>query len=99
MPLTPNKTIFVDVDGTLMLANGELNERLLKWIDAKLRKGFQFSLRSMRGAEHALNTATKFNVSNRFLNFLSKPGAIVDDHGWRWIKFSKAIPLSRICKL
>ena len=93
----PPKVIFIDVDGTL-IQKGILNEKLIKWCKDKKNNGFKLTLWSARGEEHAKKVAMLFKVSDIFDYIISKPGYIVDDLGWRWIKFTRVISLIDIAK-
>ena len=84
------KCIAIDVDGTLLIS-GKLNEKLAAWITEKHQAGFETILWSARGRDHALKVAQHFNLQGSFSAIISKPGYIVDDKGWSWIKYTKRI--------
>lgn len=90
MPPPPPKVIAIDVDDTLQ-HRGNPNTRLIKWCKAKRDDGFVLILWSSRGENHARNVAKSFDITDLFSVICSKPGYIVDDQGWGWIKYTKAI--------
>ena len=77
------KTLACDVDGTLVI-NGRLNTRLVSYLKQKKTEGFMLYLWSMQGEAHALQTATFWKVDHLFDIFISKPGYIADNEGWKW---------------
>jgi hydroxymethylpyrimidine pyrophosphatase-like HAD family hydrolase len=89
-PYPPQKVIAVDVDGTL-INKGNLNTSLVKWCKLRKSEGFSLMLWSARGERYARNVAEYHQVSDCFDLITSKPGYIVDDMGWSWIKFTKVI--------
>lgn len=89
-PYPPQKTIAVDVDGTLFL-NGILNEKLRDWCKEKKAQGFTIMLWSARGKEYAQLAATKAVMNDVFDAVISKPGYVVDDQGWQWTKYTRVI--------
>ena len=86
----PSKCIGIDVDGTLLI-HGKLNKILADWIKDKHEEGFETVLWSARGRSHALNVARSFDIESYFDAIISKPGYIVDDLGWSWIKYTRVI--------
>jgi predicted mannosyl-3-phosphoglycerate phosphatase (HAD superfamily) len=86
----PPRTIAIDVDGTLQ-RRGEPNLPLLEWCREKKSAGFTLVLWSSRGEDHARKFATLFGVQDLFDHILSKPGYIVDNHGWSWIQYTRVI--------
>ena len=46
---------------------------------------------SSRGEAHARKYAELFGVMDVFDMICSKPGYIVDDQGWGWIKYTRVI--------
>lgn len=86
----PSKVIAVDVDGTLIIF-GVLNRNLVQWCRYQKEKGFKLMLWSARGEDHARNTATKHGIEDLFHVICGKPGYIVDDLGWSWIKYTRHI--------
>jgi len=87
------KVIAVDFDGTLY-RNGGINERLVEWCRRKRAEGFSLILWSARGQELCERAVTEFKLQDVFNHVISKPGYIVDDWGWRWVKFTKVIRTS-----
>ena len=86
----PAKVIAIDVDGTLMV-RGEINAPLCGWIKEKKRKGFHVILWSARGMRHAQGVARKAGMDEVFDTIIGKPGYIVDDRGWGWVKFTRVL--------
>jgi hydroxymethylpyrimidine pyrophosphatase-like HAD family hydrolase len=86
----PPKVIAVDVDDTLQV-RGFPNLRLIEWCREKKRQGYFLMLWSSRGQRHAENYAKKFGVLDIFDLICSKPGYVVDDQGWGWVKYTKVI--------
>lgn len=86
----PTRTIAVDVDGTLH-TNGILNARVVEFCERQKDNGFTLNLWSARGKEYAQAAAEKFGVSHLFDDIISKPGYILDDQGWNWIKYTQII--------
>ena len=86
----PPKVIAVDVDGTLLI-RGEINQKLVDWCKYKKKAGFCLILWSSRGEKHAANIAYKAGLTGVFDTIISKPGYVVDDKGWRWIKYTIVI--------
>ena len=86
----PQRTIAVDVDGTLIVGS-QPNAKLIEWCWRMKNEGFRLMLWSARGHDHALNAAKFCEVIELFDSIESKPGYIVDDFGWSWIKFTKII--------
>ena len=82
------KVIAVDVDGTLVGNDGALNSDLVEWCKNRKAAGFSLFLWSSRGETYAKETARRFEIEYLFDHILSKPGYIVDDHGWSWINFT-----------
>ena len=87
--MTQDRTIAVDVDGTLF-AGGKINERLVAWLAEKKSQGFVLILWSARGAEYAGNAAA-LCPAGLLSVIISKPGFIVDDTGWGWIRYTKVV--------
>ena len=90
-----NKVIFIDVDGTLKLSIG-LNQTLVDWCRTRKNEGFEIVLWSARGRVYAENYANQHERADLFSVIVSKPGYIVDDKGWGWIKYTNAIDLGEI---
>jgi hydroxymethylpyrimidine pyrophosphatase-like HAD family hydrolase len=92
------KTIAVDVDGTL-IHGSSVNEPLIAWLRVRKEEGHELILWSARGREHARRAARVTETESLFDAIISKPGRIVDDLGWSWIKWTKIIHPSRISSL
>ena len=86
----PTKTLAVDVDGTLH-DRGLVNENVVSFCRRKKEAGFYLILWSARGAEYATQAAKDHGVEDIFDVIISKPGFILDDQGWSWIKFTEVI--------
>ena len=86
----PQKCIAIDVDGTLLI-NGKLNQKLADGVLRRKKEGFETILWSARGKDHAFKVADHFNICDYFDSIISKPGYIVDDLGWSWIKYTKKL--------
>lgn len=86
----PPKVIAVDVDGTLLI-NGKIDRKLVDWCRRKKLDGFYIILWSARGMQHAIDVSRDGNIVDVFDTIISKPGYIVDDKGWQWIKYTKVI--------
>ncbi len=87
------KVIFVDVDDTLIFRNGSVNRELIKFLSVKRSEGFTLVLWSMAGEAHAREASAKAGMDHLFSNIISKPGYIVDDKRWHWIRDTKAFPV------
>ena len=85
----PPKVIFVDVDGTLY--DSVLNHALIKWCRDRKAEGFKLVLWSARGEDYAKRCAKRFDIVDLFDHIIDKPGYIVDDLGWSWIKYTKVV--------
>lgn len=86
----PKKTLAVDVDGTLYI-NGALNANVVQFCETQKANGFVLMLWSARGKEYAQSVADHFEVSHLFDVVISKPGYVLDDQGWGWIKHTNVI--------
>jgi hydroxymethylpyrimidine pyrophosphatase-like HAD family hydrolase len=90
MNMLQTNTIFVDVDGTIH-NNGRIIVPVLNFCQRKKQDGFSLVLWSARGQEHAQKAVELFKIGGLFDYVISKPGGIVDDRGWSWIKYARAI--------
>lgn len=86
-----NKTIAVDVDGTLINAFGDINQSVLKYCADRKAEGFFIILWSARGKKHAEAQAARGNALDLFDVIISKPGMILDDKGWTWTKHTRLV--------
>lgn len=86
----PNRSVAVDVDGTLHSHGIPCEATIGLCRDLKAR-GFELFLWSARGAEYAARVARDLGIEDLFSHFLTKPGYIVDDEGWRWIRFTRRL--------
>ena len=88
--LPPPRVIAVDVDGTLHV-DGISNKRLITWLEEQRAAGYSLMLWSMRGEEYARRVARHCKADHLFDLICSKPGYIVDDMGWQWIKQTRVV--------
>lgn len=87
---TPNKEIFIDVDGTLII-HGEVNEPLVVWIERRFNDGYTLTLWSARGEQYAKEIAEQTKTTHFFKQIISKPSYIVDDQGWKWTRYVNTV--------
>lgn len=80
------KSIFVDVDGTLLSHTGKINVGLIAILEERKKAGFEIILWSMRGSAHALDAAQYAGCTHLFSAIIPKPGLIVDDKGLMWLQ-------------
>lgn len=88
--LPPPRVIAVDVDGTLH-HDGVSNKRLIAWLAEQKAAGYSLMLWSLRGEQHARTVASQCKADHLFNLICSKPGYIVDDQGWQWIKETRVV--------
>ena len=86
----PTNSIAVDVDGTLH-TNGVVNARVVEFCRTQKARGFVLTLWSARGKRYAQAAAERFGVEDLFDDIVSKPGYVLDDQGWNWIKYTHVI--------
>ena len=84
------RCICIDVDGTL-LVRGNLNRKLADWALAKKEEGFDVVLWSARGRSYCERIAKTFDITDNFSYIIGKPGFIVDDKDWSWIKYTHSL--------
>lgn len=84
------KVIYVDVDDTLII-DKKVNTELIKWLIKKHVDDYEINVWSMAGKKHAERAVERCGIALIVSNTLSKPGYIVDDMGWNWIQYTKAI--------
>jgi hydroxymethylpyrimidine pyrophosphatase-like HAD family hydrolase len=92
--LPPPRVIAVDVDGTLHI-KGEPNTKAIAWLHKRKAEGYTLMLWSMRGEKHARLIANQFGCVDLFDYIVSKPGFILDDEGWSWIKRTRVIRVTQ----
>jgi hydroxymethylpyrimidine pyrophosphatase-like HAD family hydrolase len=85
-----NKAVYVDVDGTL-LTGSTVNPLVVEMVRNYKADGFEIVIWSARGAVYARAAAEKAEIANIADAILTKPGLILDDQGWTWTQYSKAI--------
>ena len=88
--LPPPRVIAVDVDGTLHM-NGVSNTRLITWLAEQKAAGYSLMLWSLRGEQHARAIASQCKADHLFDLICSKPGYVIDDQGWQWIRETRVI--------
>lgn len=86
----PANAIAVDVDGTLC-QHGVLNGAVVEFVKRQRARGLSVMLWSARGESYARSMAERFGVAALFNHIVSKPGYVVDDLGWSWIRHTKVI--------
>ena len=86
----PPRVVAIDVDGCLQ-NEGNPNEKLIKWCETQKKNNVTLILWSSRGEQHARSVAKEFNCLHLFTHIISKPGYIIDDKGWSWIKYTRRI--------
>jgi len=84
------KTIYVDVDGTLILKDGKTNQDLIDFLIAKANT-YELNLWSMAGERHAREVADRLKITSLFSHILTKPGYMIDDDGKNWLRFTHLI--------
>lgn len=88
------KCIAIDVDGTLV-QDGKLSQAVANLAKTKKADGFEVILWSARGRRYAETVAAIAGIEDHFTAIVSKPGFIVDDLGWSWIKYTHVMPLPK----
>lgn len=87
----PPKVIAIDVDKTLIKRSGAVNSEIVNWARHQHQEGYQIIIWSSRGAENAQKAAELAKLTDIILIAMSKPGFVVDDKGWQWIKYTKVV--------
>lgn len=82
--------IACDVDDTL-LREGMPNPAVVLWLRKKHAAGHRLILWSARGSEHAQTAAQACEIAHLFTAIIGKPGLILDDLNWGWIKYTEAV--------
>lgn len=90
---SPPRAIFVDVDGTLISCVGQVNTTLLQFLRERKADGYELTLWSMRGREHAEAAVGHADCEGLFNHVISKPGYVVDDKGLTWLRDVGIIPV------
>jgi hypothetical protein len=90
MKYPPTNCLAVDVDGTLH-TNGVPNKAVIAWVEQRRAQGMYCILWSARGVDHAKAMAAQFGCEHLFDVIIPKPGHILDDKGWGWIKFTNVV--------
>lgn len=90
-PYPPTRAVAVDIDGTLVGGDGQLNTGVVDWCRARKAVGFELILWSARGVNYAQSVVFKFGLEGLFDAIISKPGYILDDLGWDWIKYTRVV--------
>jgi len=89
--LEPTRNIAIDVDGTLLI-NGTMCEPVVEFCRRCKAEGrYSLTLWSARGKEYSQMIADHFGITDLFDDIVSKPGYIVDDQGWDWIRHTVVI--------
>ena len=87
----PAKCLAIDVDGTLIDSRMSLNAKVADLAKAKRGEGWDVILWSARGRRYAQAVAEKHGIEDVFTAIIGKPGFVVDDLGWQWIKYTRVI--------
>ena len=74
-----NANVFVDVDLTLVDANGRILPGATEALAKLHEKGCHLFLWSTHGAEYARNTAKRLGLTERFEGYAAKPDIVIDD--------------------
>lgn len=74
-----NANVFVDVDLTLVDANGRMLSGAAEALTKLQEKGCHLFLWSTHGAEYASNTAKRLGLADKFEGFAAKPDIVIDD--------------------
>ena len=83
------KTIYVDVDGTLISGN-KINNKLIRYLKS-LKEKHELILWSAAGEHHARDIAKHLKITKLFKHIISKPTTLIDDESINWIKKVKII--------
>jgi len=67
---------------------------VFSFLHAKHAEGFELTLWSMRGEEHAKLAAHEAGCTSLFTHILGKPGYIIDDKNWQWCRDVPSIKLA-----
>ena len=91
----PRKTIYVDVDETLII-DGQVNRKLVRWLRDKALDEWEIIVWSMRGSTHSKKAVKRCGLGDIVAYTLSKPGIVVDDRAWDWTTWVKTIDPQRL---
>lgn len=84
-----NKTIFCDLDGTLILNDGKPNLTLIRWLE---KQDAQKVVWSARGSGAVFEAMQKHDeLFNLKALKLSKPNVLIDNNGLAWLRFVRVI--------
>lgn len=88
----PRRTIFVDVDDTIVRSVGKTRipiTPVVERVRELYREGAELYLWSSGGAEYARATAVELGIAECFVAFLPKPHVYIDDQAvqeWRYCR-------------
>jgi|SRR6185295_4393129 phosphoglycolate phosphatase-like HAD superfamily hydrolase len=74
-----NANVFVDVDMTLVDANGRMFPGVPEALSRLREKGCHLFLWSTHGADYARTTAQRLGLLENFEGFAAKPDIVIDD--------------------
>ena len=86
----PPRVLAVDVDGTLFV-KGRVNRLVVDFVMSQKTAGFEIIIWSSRGTDYAKRATAAAGLTGVADVVTSKPGAIIDDQGWQWIKYTRVI--------
>lgn len=90
MRLPPTKLLAVDVDGVL-LRQSKINAKVVELVKTRHQQGFEIVVWSARGTAYARQWAESAGITSLCVAIIGKPGYIIDDQGWGWVRYT--IPL------
>ena len=91
MPPPPPRLIAIDVDGTLLCHDGSINYQVVDWCRHQWEQGLRLMLWSSAGQAHAEQAAMRGGIAHLFDCIISKPGFVLDDQGWSWIRYTGVV--------
>ena len=86
----PRKTIYVDVDETLII-DGQVNRKLVRFLRGKALDGWVINVWSMRGDIYSAKAVKRCGLGGIVTHTLSKPGIVIDDQAWDWTSWVKTL--------
>lgn len=89
------RVLAVDVDGTLFV-KGEVNRSVVDFVKGRKTAGFEIIIWSSRGTDYAKKAAALAGLTAVADAVISKPGEIIDDQGWGWIKYTRVVALNAL---